>query len=153
MRVAPLAKNLPLGILKSARLDVLLCVIPCAAGVVQHRGKEHAADRTDDEQACNRLIAEENTNDDWSCHRNNAWQDHLAQCRLGGDINDASVVRANLVGHDPWRLSELTSNLNNDRLRRLPHRANRERAEEVREHCTDKCADKDIHIGNVHGLE
>ena len=114
MRVAPLAKHLPLGVLESTRLDVLLCVIPCSAGVVQHRGKEHAADRSNDQHAADRLIAEEDSNNDWGCHRNNAWRNHLAQCRFGGDVNDASIVRADLISHDPWRLAELTSNFNND---------------------------------------
>ena len=152
VRVAPLAKNLPLIVLESTGLDVLLCVIPCPAGVVQHRGEQDAADRSNDQHAANRLVAEQESNDDWGGHRNHAWRDHLAQCSLGGDVNHTSVVRANLVGHDPWRLAELTSNFNNDRLRRLPYRANCEGAEEVGKHCADECADEDVHVSDVYRI-
>ena len=152
MGVAPLAEGLPLRILESAGLDELLGVIPCAAGVVQHRGQQHAADRSDDQEACNRLSAEQHSNQDRGCHRNHTWSDHLAQGGNGGDINDARVIRTRLVGHDSRNLAELTSHFHDDRLRRAPNGANGERAEEVREHRADEGTDEDVHIRQVDRL-
>ena len=60
--IAPLTEDLPLCILEPARLDELLRVIPCAARVVQHRGEQHAADRSNDQQTGNRLGTEQHSN-------------------------------------------------------------------------------------------
>ena len=75
--------------------------------------------------------------------------DHLAQGRLGRDVDDAGVVRALGVVHDPGHLAELATDLDDDRLRRRADGADGERAEEVHEHRADEGGDEHVDVGEV----
>ena len=75
--------------------------------------------------------------------------DHLAQGGPGRDVDDAGVVRALAVIHDPGHLAELAADLDDDRLRRRAHRADGERAEEVHEHRREQRRDEHVDVGRL----
>ena len=56
--------------------------------------------------------------DDRRGDRDDAWRDHLAEGGAGRDVDDAGVVRALGVVHDPGHLAELAADLDDDRLGR-----------------------------------
>ena len=80
-------------------------------------------------------------------------RDHLAQRGAGRDVDDAGVVRALGVVHDPGHLPELAADLDDDRLGRRADRADGERAEEVDEHRADERRDEDVDVGQVDRVE
>ena len=132
--VRALAEHVAVVVLEVARLDVLLRVVPRAAAVVEDGGEQDAGDRPDHQHAGDGLVAEEEADDDRRGDRDDAREDHLAEGGAGRDVDDAGVVRALAVVHDPGHLAELAADLDDDRLGRRADRADRERAEEVDEH-------------------
>ena len=75
--------------------------------------------------------------------------DHLPERGAGRDVDDAGVVRALGVIHDPGHLPELAADLDDDRLGRRADGADRERREEVDEHRADQAGDEDVDVGEV----
>ena len=145
----PLPRTLPFVVLEVARLDVLLGVVPRPAAVVEDGREEDAGDRPDHQHAGHRLEAEDDPDGDRRDDRDETRGDHLAQRGLGRDVDDAGVVRALGVVHDPGHLAELAADLDDDRLGRRADRADRERAEEVDEHRREQRRDEDVDVGQV----
>ena len=101
---------------KVARLDVLLGVIPCAAGVGHVDGHQETGNGGAGQQTHNALVAQHHTHDDGRHHRDDGGQHHLLQTGLGAQIHAACIVGVGLAFHQAGDLTELTAHLQHHAL-------------------------------------
>ena len=97
--------------LNGTGLDVLFAIVPGTACVAGEDGQHDGADGGADEQASDKLRAEEETaadrHDDSQQRRNL----HFADSTLGGNLNTGLVVGLLLAGEDAGNLAELAADL------------------------------------------
>mmetsp|Transcript_8153 Transcript_8153/g.17838 ORF Transcript_8153/g.17838 Transcript_8153/m.17838 type:complete len:783 (-) Transcript_8153:38-2386(-) len=87
--------------------DVLLGVVPGAAGVAHGDGELHAGDQRAGEEARARVLAEAQAGDERAQDHECPGRKHLAQGGLGGDADAPVVVRGHLLrAHDLGELRE-----------------------------------------------
>ncbi len=125
-----------------AALDILLCVIPCAAGV-GHKychckaGYGNAAEKTD-----NAGGSENETGDDGNNDSENCGNYHLVKSALGAEVNAGGVIGVSLILHDADDFLELAANFNNDGLSGGLNGAHGESGEDEGEHRADEETDE-----------
>ena len=73
----------------------------------------------------------------------------ISRRAAGRDVDDAGVVRALGVVHDPGHLAELATDLDDDRLGGRADGADGQRAEEVDEHRAHEGGDEHVDVGQV----
>ena len=129
-----------------ARLDVLLGVVPCAAGVSHVDRHEEAGNGGTGQQTDHTLEAQHHTHDDRRDHGDHGGQHHFLQAGLGAQIHAARVVGIRLALHQTGDLLELAAHLQHDALRGAAHGVHGQRGE----HEGQACADEQTH--QYHGV-
>ena len=132
-----------------ARLDVLLGVVPGAAGVGHGDGEEGAGGDGADEQAAERLGAENRADHDGGDDGDEPGQNHLTEGARRADVDHALVVGGACPFHDAGDLAELAADLVDQRARGPAHRAHGEGGEERREQRADQRAHQDVGVPKV----
>ena len=90
-----------------AALDVLLGVIPGAAGVGHHDSHGDTGNGAADQQAGQSLGAQQQADGQRSSDGDDAGSDHLGQSSGGGNVNAAGVVGLGLAFQNAGNLAEL----------------------------------------------
>ena len=124
-----------------ARLDVLLGIVPRAAGVGHVDGHQKTGNGGAGQQAHDALIAQHHAHDDGRYHRDDCGQHHLLQAGLGAQIHAARVVGICLALHQAGDLAELAAYLQHHALGRAAHGVHGKRCE----HEGQARADKQTH--------
>ena len=132
-----------------AVLDVLLGVVPGAAsGRHRDRDKEAGDDRAH-QQTTEGLRAQYQPDDDGHQHRQERWNDHFLDRRLGQHVDRDTVFRLRGAFHDARDFLELAPHFDDDCARCATHGFHRHRAEQVRNQAAEEQADDDHPIGQV----
>ena len=124
-----------------AFLNVLLCVIPCAACV----GHEHCHHNAGNEGACEQTCKSGGAKDETDRQRSNnchdAGYEHFLKSSGGGDSNASLVVGLCLAFHDARDLTELTANFLDHAVCSLGNGVHSHSGEHEREHAADEQTD------------
>mmetsp|Transcript_25204 Transcript_25204/g.65429 ORF Transcript_25204/g.65429 Transcript_25204/m.65429 type:complete len:379 (+) Transcript_25204:434-1570(+) len=132
--------------LRGASLQVLLGIIPGAAGVGHADSHLHTADQRTGKHACQAAHAKQDANNDRGAHDQHTWGDHLAQAGIGGDGDAALVVRAHGAVHDAGGGGKLAAHLFHHSQRSLAHALHGHGGEPVWQHGADQQAEEDVSI-------
>ena len=125
-----------------ASLDVLLGVVPGAAGV----GHEHGHGKTGDghaaQQTHNARGPQDQTGGQGDQDRQQGGSHHLVEGALGAQSHALGILGIGLVVHDARDLAELAADLHHDGLGGLLHGAHGESGEHEGQHGADKQSDQ-----------
>ena len=134
-----------------AALNVLLGVIPSAAGVRHEDSEQEAGNGSAGQHTYHALVAQDHTDYDGGNDTNYGGQDHLVQGSLGAQVNAAGVVGIGIAVHQANDLLELTANLYYNGLSRAANGLHGERREHEGQAGADKQTDQNNrgHNGEV----
>ena len=125
-----------------ASLDVLLGIVPGAAGV----GHEHSHGETGDgyaaEQTYDAVDAEDEAGDYRNYNGKKSGEDHLMKSALGAESNAFCIVGISGTFHYSSDLAELAADFNDDGLCGALNSAHGESGEDEREHSADEQTDE-----------
>mmetsp|Transcript_31071 Transcript_31071/g.84254 ORF Transcript_31071/g.84254 Transcript_31071/m.84254 type:complete len:408 (+) Transcript_31071:115-1338(+) len=148
-----------LRVVREAVLDVLLAVVPGAAGVGHGHGQLHGGDQGAGQQAKHRLHAEEGAREQGRADDKSARRDHLLQRGLCRDRDAPVVVRLELLAALQDRLAltvpqgELPLHLLDHLARGLAHGLHGEGGEPIRDHGTDEQEGKGDGLQDVDAVQ
>ena len=129
--------------------DVLLGVVPGAAGVGHEDGHEDAGDQRAGQHPAQGLHAQKQPHRQGDDHRHDAGHQHLLEGGGGGDGDAGLVVRLALALHDAGDGAELPAHLLDHLIRRLGHALHRHGGKHEGQHAADQQADGDLVVQNV----
>ena len=133
----------------SAALNVLFSVVPCAAGIGHHNRQHKTCNRCSRQQTCHTCDAQNQTDDNGCCNRNQRRGHHQLLRTLGTHIHTGSIIRICFAFHQALNLMELTAHLYYNALRRLAHCIHGQRRKQERKHSAHKQANQHGGIGNA----
>src|SRR5919197_1714051 len=129
-------------------LDQFLGVVPGTAAGGHRDGHEQADDDHADQQATQRLVAEQ-TYHQGDDDRDQRGEDHFALSGGGDDPHRISVFRPLGPLHDPRVLTELAPHLLDHLAPGPAHSLDRQRGEQVDHHAADDQPDQDLGLVEV----
>ena len=134
-----------------AGLDVLLGVVPGAAGVGHVDGHQEAGDGGAGQQTDHTLEAQHHAHHDGRYHGDNGGQHHLLQAGLGAQVHAARIIGIGLALHQARDLTELTAHLQHHALGRAAHRVHGQGGEHEGQAGADEQAHQHhgVHQGEV----
>mmetsp|Transcript_125122 Transcript_125122/g.361992 ORF Transcript_125122/g.361992 Transcript_125122/m.361992 type:complete len:498 (+) Transcript_125122:112-1605(+) len=133
---------------EAARGDVLLGVVPRAAGIAHRDGQLHTRDQSPRKQARACILPEAQAGNEGAQDHQGSRRQHLAQGRLRRDADATLVVRRHLLRtHD---LRELRQALLDHVVRRGAHGLHRPSREGIGHHRAEEQASEDPRVQNVH---
>ena len=135
-----------------ARFDVLLSVIPRAAGVRHKDRHEETRSSSAREHTDNAVEAQHQTDNDRYDDRNNGGQDHLFQRRTRAHIDALRVVGISLALHQAGDLLELTANLDNNALSRSADGVHGERRKDKGQASADEQTDQNQRVHDAEAV-
>ena len=137
-----------------AAFNVLLSVIPGAAGVCHHNGENKSGDCGAGQHTGNAVYAQDQAHDDGGGYRHDSGSDHFPLGGTGADIHAGSVIRIRFPGHQSLDLTELAANLHHDLLGAAADRVHGEGGEQERQHAADelKTVAKAVSYLSEHGI-
>ena len=121
-----------------AALDVLLGVVPGAAGVGHEHGHHEAGDGDAAQQPHNSLSAQDQAGDHGHHNGQQGGGHHLLQGAPGAQIHAGGVVRVGLAFHNAGDLPELAADLHHNGLGGTLHTAHGEGGKDEGEHGADE---------------
>jgi hypothetical protein len=128
-----------------AVFDELLGVVPGAAAAGHADGQEETGDDRAHEHPAEHqvgLVPEHQGDDDRREHRDGGRQHHLADGRLGDDVDGLAVLGLLGALHDAGQLAELATDLFDDLAAGAPHGLHAERGEQVGKQTADEQTDQ-----------
>ena len=128
-----------------AFFDVLLRVVPGAAGVGHEDRQQNAGDERSGQQAAEGFRTEQNAHQQRNHNGHDARNDHLMESRGGGNTDAGCVVGLRGAFENAGNLTELTANLFDHLVGRFGDRVHRHGGEGEGKHAADQKTDD--HIG------
>ena len=138
-----------------AFFDVLLGVIPCAAGIGHHNSQKETGNEGAGEQAAQSFRTEEGNepNQERNDDGEQAGDDHFFQSGLGGNGNAAAVIGAAGTFQNPGDFFELTAYFKDHFVGSAAHSLHGQCREEEGQHTAEEQTGNDFGVENVDGAE
>ncbi len=121
-----------------ALFNILLGIVPGAAGIGHEDGHEHAGDQGAGQHAAQGIGAQEEAHSQRGNDGHQARYDHLLQSSRGGDIDALGVIRLGGALHDAGHFPELTAHLVDHLVGSLAHRLHGHGGEQEGQHAADE---------------
>ena len=135
-----------------AFLNVLLCVIPCAARVGHEHCEHNAGDKRACEQAGERGGTENDTDQQGNNNGHDTGNEHLLQSGGGGDGNAGLVVGLGGAFHNAGDLTELTADFFDHAVSSLGNGVHGHGGEDEGKHAADEQADNYVGVCQGDGV-
>ena len=146
MFVGPLAAEM-------TGFDVLLGVVPGAAGVRHHNGEEKAGGDGADQEAAERLRTENSADDYRYDDGDQARQDHFLHGPARTYVNGAGIIGSCRAFQEALDFPELPPHFLHHGIRRSPYRLHGEGTEDEGHDSADDEADHDVEVHDVEDLD